>query len=781
MALFPSSSWLNLRQAHEVPPTAAGEASDNPSSWTPSLVYLKLFVTTVLLGDFCFLIVIALFAPSQASRAVGPSVLAAISAMAWVMLARGKTKAAINTLTYGVWAVVTGIAVFNGGLRTPIVFAYPLIILSVGLLVSARAALVVAAGTTLVIAALAMGEIGGLLPAHVPALVGMYGVVQGTICIVAALLIAAVVRAYQTRLTELGALGTSLTLRTRDLEENRTRLQQAQAVAKIGSWTYDVTTDVLGISSETCRIFDLKEGQDDMQRVFLSRIHPSDHSKMVQALEGARKGIEFDFEHRILVGGALHWIRQKAEIQRNEDGEPVCAVGIAQDITDRKAAQEQIQSLAFFDPLTQLPNRRLLMDRLEHAIAARARHKRNGALLFVDLDNFKVLNDTHGHFMGDQLLQQVAQRLSTCIREGDTVARLGGDEFVVMLDDLSEDRLEATTQADAVAKKILAALDQSYELGDHAHRNTASIGVTLFGEQPETIDEPLKRADLAMYQSKNAGRNAVHFFNPRMHTLMTERAALEKGLREALAHNQFTLHYQAQVTQAGDCIGSEALLRWQHPQRGFVSPAEFIPVAEETALILPLGHWVLETACSQLAVWATQPAMAHLTVAVNVSPRQFHQPDFVSQVLASLEQTGANAHRLKLELTEGLLVANIEDVITKMTALKAAGVGFSLDDFGTGYSSLAYLKRLPLEQLKIDQSFVRDILIDPNDAAIAKMVIVLAESLGLSVIAEGVETEAQRDFLAAQGCNAYQGYLFSRPLAAEGFDAFVASRPALLA
>ena len=775
------NSRQNLHPPPTAPATGAGETSDNPSSWIPSLVYLKLFVTTVLLGDVCFLIVIALFAPSQTARAVGPCVLAVIAAMAWVMLARGKTKAAIHTLTYGVWVIVTGIAIFNGGLRTPIVFAYPVIILSVGLLVSARAAKVVAALTTLVIALLAVGEMAGVLPAYVPALIGMYGVVQGTICIVAALLIASVVRAYQTRLTELGDLGVSLTHRTRDLEENRTRLQQAQAVAKIGSWTYDVATDALSLSGETCRIFGLSPGQEETQVAFFSRIHPADRSRMVRALEGVGKGVEFDFEHRILVDGALHWIRQKAEIQRSQDGQPVCAVGIAQDITDRKAAQEQIQSLAFFDPLTQLPNRRLLMDRLEHAIAARARHKRNGALLFVDLDNFKVLNDTHGHFVGDQLLQQVAQRLSTCIREGDTVARLGGDEFVVMLDDLSEDRLEATTQADTVAQKILATLDQLYELGDYAHRNTASIGVTLFGEQPETIDEPLKRADLAMYQSKNAGRNAVHFFDPRMHTLMTERAALEKGLREALTQDQFMLHYQAQVTRAGERIGAEALLRWQHPQRGFVSPAEFIPVAEETALILPLGHWVLETACRQLAVWATQPAMSNLTVAVNVSPRQFHQPDFVSQVLAALANTGANAQRLKLELTEGLLVANIEDVITKMTALKAVGVGFSLDDFGTGYSSLSYLKRLPLEQLKIDQSFVRDILIDPNDAAIAKMVVVLAESLGLSVIAEGVETEAQRDFLAAQGCNAYQGYLFSRPLAAKDFEAFVASRSPLAA
>ncbi len=443
------------------------------------------------------------------------------------------------------------------------------------------------------------------------------------------------------------------------------------------------------------------------------------------------------------------------------------------DITSRKTAEGEIKSLAFYDPLTRLPNRRLLMDRLAQALAASSRYQRKGALLFIDLDNFKTINDTLGHDKGDLLLQQVAQRLSTCIGEGDTVARLGGDEFMVMLEDLSESAREAATQAETVSEKIRLTLNQTYQLASLEHHSTPSIGVTLFGEQQEGIDEPMKRADLAMYQAKAAGRNLVRFFDPQMQAVVTARAALELGLREAIAKKQFLLYYQAQVVGERQLTGVEALVRWKHPERGMVSPAEFIPLAEETGLILPLGQWVLDTACTQLAKWAAQADLAHLTIAVNVSAHQFHQCDFVDQVLEALARTGANPHRLKLELTESMLVSNVEDVIVKMNALRAHGVGFSLDDFGTGYSSLSYLKRLPLDQLKIDQGFVRDILIDPNDAAIARMVVALANSMGLAVLAEGVETEAQRDFLAEQGCHAYQGYLFSRPLPLEEFEAFV--------
>ena len=458
---------------------------------------------------------------------------------------------------------------------------------------------------------------------------------------------------------------------------------------------------------------------------------------------------------------------------RNEADVLTHYVGTFSDASAAKAAAEQIESLAFSDLLTGLPNRRMLIIALQQAMIAGERERRQGALLLVDLDNFRNLNDALGHEMGDRLLQQFAARLSACLREGETVSRLGGDEFVVLLEQLDQNPLEAAMDAEMAGNKILAALRHPYELDGVEISCGASIGIALFGEQHEDTVEPLKRAELAMYEAKAHGRNTLRFFDPRMQTSVNSRIAMEAGLREAIERNHFVLHYQAQVTEQGRVIGAEALLRWLDPRRGMVSPAEFIPLAEETGLILQVGHWVLESACRQLAKWATQPALAQLTLAVNVSAKQFHQRDFVDQVLSTLHRTGAKPDRLKLEMTESLLLAHVEDVIAKMNALKGGGVTFSLDDFGTGYSSLSYLKRLPLDQLKIDQGFVREILSDPNDAAIAKMVIALADSMGLSVIAEGVETEAQRDFLSALGCHHYQGYLFSRPLPIQEFEAFV--------
>ncbi len=457
---------------------------------------------------------------------------------------------------------------------------------------------------------------------------------------------------------------------------------------------------------------------------------------------------------------------------------------IITDITDRKRAEAEIESLAFYDPLTHLPNRRLLLDRLRQALAAATRSQAQGALLFIDLDNFKTLNDTHGHEKGDLLLQQTAQRLSACIRVDDTVARLGGDEFVVMLKDLSPHNAEAAAQVEAVGAKVLAALKLPYPLGGVEHQGSGSVGIALFGGLPSepdmpvstgesTVDELFKRADMALYQAKNMGRNTVCFFDPTMQAAVAARHALEVDLRLGLQQEQLVLHYQAQVNLQGELTGAEVLVRWQHPVRGMVSPAQFIPLAEESGLIVPLGHWVLKTACLQLAAWATEPPTARLTLSVNVSARQFRQSDFVQEVLDVVARTGAPAARLKLELTESMLVDDVDDIIAKMIALKTQGVGFSLDDFGTGYSSLSYLKRLPLDQLKIDQTFVRDALTDPNDAVITKTIVALGQSLGLNVIAEGVETQAQRDFLAAQGCYAYQGYFFGRPGPVEGLLALM--------
>ena len=438
-------------------------------------------------------------------------------------------------------------------------------------------------------------------------------------------------------------------------------------------------------------------------------------------------------------------------------------VGLVRDITRRKAAEQEIERLAFYDPLTKLPNRRLLMDRLQHAMSTSKRSGQYGALLFMDLDNFKNLNDTAGHAVGDQLLQQVAERLVSTLREGDTIARLGGDEFVVILEGLHADAEHAATRAEGVVEKIHQVLSQRYRLGDRYYLNSPSIGVTLFIDHEHSLDDLLKQADLAMYQAKSSGRNTFRFFDPQMQAKLMARTQLEADLRAAVSESQFQLYYQGQVDADGQTTGAEALLRWPHPQRGMVPPNQFIPVAEEMGLIVPIGLWVLETACEVLLAWAGQPETAHHTLAINISARQFRQADFVDQVKGVLTRTGARADRLKLELTESMLVANVDDIIAKMTALKDIGVRFSLDDFGTGYSSLSYLKRLPLDQLKIDQSFVRDICANPNDAAIARTIVALGHSMGLKVIAEGVETDAQRAELAAMGCLAYQGYLFHRP------------------
>lgn len=448
-------------------------------------------------------------------------------------------------------------------------------------------------------------------------------------------------------------------------------------------------------------------------------------------------------------------------------------VSVARDITERKAAEDEIEHLAFYDALTQLPNRQLLMDRLARVLKHSAGHAEIGALMFLDLDHFKALNDTQGHAKGDLLLQQVALRLAGCVRVSDTVARLGGDEFVVMLENLGDDPAIAVSKANSVGEKILATLSEPYDLAGYQHHGTCSIGITSFSQHHESMGDLLKQADLAMYQAKAAGRNAICFFDPAMQAAATVNAALNSELRQALRNAEFVLHYQPQVGLNGRMLGVEALIRWQHPERGLVGPVEFIGQAEESGLIMPLGRWVLETACAQLAQWGQRTATEKLSMAVNVSVRQFRHPEFVELVMELIHTTGIRANLLKLELTESLLATDMEVTIAKMGRLKDAGVTLSIDDFGMGYSALSYLKHLPLDQLKIDRTFVKDVLTDPNDAAIARTIIGLAQSLGLGVMAEGVETEAQRDFLARHGCECYQGYLFCEPLPIAELDLFM--------
>jgi len=455
---------------------------------------------------------------------------------------------------------------------------------------------------------------------------------------------------------------------------------------------------------------------------------------------------------------------------RQSNGAIINYIAIGEDITGRKKGEERIFELAYFDQLTGLPNRTLLLDRLNQVIALSSRTGAFGALLFIDLDHFKNINDTLGHQKGDLVLKQVADSLAGRLREGDTVARFGGDEFVVLLTGLGTDDDIAATNAKAAALKILEALNQTFQLGEVVHHSTASIGVSMFNGKSSNTDDLLKQADLAMYKSKKAGRNTIRFFDPSLESAMKQQATLEEDLRVALLDHQFVLHYQGQFTSESRMTGAEVLVRWKHPVKGMMSPALFIPFAEESGQILAIGNWVLETACVQLASWKNNPAMNDLMLAVNVSALQFRQTDFIDTVRNIIQRTGANPYRLKLELTESMLVENVDDIIQKMLTLKAHGIGFSLDDFGTGYSSLSFLKRLPLDQLKIDQSFIRDVHSDPNGAAIAKTIVALGKSLGLHVIAEGVETREQRDFLTNAGCYAYQGYLFSRPLTLIDFE-----------
>lgn len=449
----------------------------------------------------------------------------------------------------------------------------------------------------------------------------------------------------------------------------------------------------------------------------------------------------------------------------DDTGRATHFVGAYADISDRKESEERIRKLAFFDPLTNLPNRRLLLDRLAHRLAASKRHESYGALLFLDLDHFKRLNDNFGHDVGDKLLVEVARRLRRCSRGVDTIARFGGDEFLVIVDDLSQDSRQAAAQAESVADKIRAELGKHYDFIGNEHDFGVSIGICLFFGDETSVDTLLKQADMALYQAKEAGRNSIRFYNPVLQAQIDSRAELDFLLRHAIGRGELLLFYQPQLMRGGALMGAEALLRWRHPERGVVLPGTFITHAEETGLILPIGRWVLETACQQLASWARFDSTRHLKLSVNISPRQFRQSDFVDQIKLILAETRADPRLLNLELTESVLIDNIEDAIERMRALKDIGVGFSIDDFGTGYSSLSYLKRLPVDQLKIDKSFVRDIANDPDDAAIVKAIIGMGRSLDLLVFAEGVETGAQYDFLERNGCDAFQGFLFGRPVA----------------
>jgi len=496
---------------------------------------------------------------------------------------------------------------------------------------------------------------------------------------------------------------------------------------------------------------------------------------IIPILSNTLKGEIGNFEGRYIAtfSTADVWISMTCAPFQDNNGAIIGGIGIVQDITERKLAEEEIKKLAFYDPLTGLPNRRLLQNRLNLALASSAVSGRSGALLFLDLDHFKMLNDTRGHDIGDLLLKQVSERLSSCLRECDIVARLGGDEFLVMIENLSVYSFEASVQAEMIANKILTTLNQIYFLEQFEYNNDCSIGVVLFNGQNNSQDELIKQADIAMYHAKKSGRNNLCFFNPLMQEAITARVEFEYDLRKAVENWQFYLHFQIQMNHSRQPIGAEVLIRWQHPKRGLVPPIEFIPLAEETGMILPIGLWLLNSACAQLKLWQENPLTRDMALSVNVSSKQFFQADFVTQVQSVILNYGIKPSLLKLELTESVLVKSIEETIMIMDALITTGIQFSLDDFGTGYSSLQYLKRLPLHQLKIDQSFIRDIAFDSDDQTIVRTIIAMADNLNLNVIAEGVETEEQLKFLQDNGCVNYQGYLFSQPVVIEDFEALL--------
>lgn len=492
-------------------------------------------------------------------------------------------------------------------------------------------------------------------------------------------------------------------------------------------------------------------------------VHPEDLTRILETYQSAFDRREpFSMEYRLRhASGEYRWILDQGSPRYDTQGRFLGYVGHCMDVTEAKRAEAEIERLAYHDALTGLPNRVLFLDRLTQALAAARRNRRWGAVMFVDLDQFKRINDVHGHALGDAVLRAVARRLEFYLRQEDTVARLGGDEFVILLPDLAHNLDDAGSQVMAVAEKIRGALEHPVGIDGQDYVTGASIGITLFPKNAESVDDLMREADTAMYRAKERGRNALAYFEPTMQEAVVERYALDRELREAVRQRSFELHLQSQVDASGKVIGAEALVRWRHPQRGMIMPSSFIPLAEESGLIVPLGEWVLREACQLIARLSAEGR--EMRIAVNVSPRQFHQIDFVQRVKEILVLTGADPACLTLEITENLLVEHASESVARMTELAALGLRFAIDDFGTGYSSLAYLKRLPLYELKIDKSFVQDIPHDPNDVALVEAILSMARHLHFEVVAEGVENAAQLDFLRQQGCERFQGYHFQRP------------------
>lgn len=562
-----------------------------------------------------------------------------------------------------------------------------------------------------------------------------------------------------------------------DLTKSRETLADAQRLAGLSSWEWDLESNIVYWSKEIYARFGVPEDSvNSNSDSFWNLIHPDDRDAVKEAFVAAIKAEKpCNQDYRIVLpNGATQIIHVQGRTEYDIDGRALRMHGTIQDITERKRTEEQIRHLAFYDSLTSLPNRMLFREQLNQALQSARREERYVAILFLDLDNFKRVNDTLGHTIGDLLLQDVGARLAQCIRAEDslarspsaqpnlTVARLGGDEFTVLLG-----RIANTQDAAKVAQRILDSLSESTFVDGHELFVSASIGIAVYpfdGEETETL---IKNADAAMYHAKSHGRSRYHFYNPSMNASALEKLNLERSLRKALDRDEFVLYFQPLVHgTSGEIIGNEALLRWRHPERGLIAPGEFIPLAEETGLIVPIGQWVIETACKQNIQWQ-RAGLPSVPVMVNLSTIQFHDPKLVSKVEDVLRETGLDSRYLTLELTESMLMQDSEHNMTTLLELRRLGVGLAIDDFGTGFSSLNYLKRFPVDHLKIDQSFVRDITQDMGNSAIALAIIALARSLNLGVVAEGVETTEERDFLRSNGSPDMQGYLFCQPQPAE--------------
>ena len=570
------------------------------------------------------------------------------------------------------------------------------------------------------------------------------------------------------------------------LRRNETRLATAQHIAHIGSWEWNIQADEFYCSEELYRIFTMENmGFDATYQSFLNSVHPLDREFVNVSIEEAlHKRKPYNLDHRILLpGGVERIVHTEAEVSRDEDGNPVWMAGIIQDITERKQAEEQIYNLAYFDNLTGLPNRLLFKEHLSHSLIRSLRENRFVAILFLDLDRFKYINDTLGHSIGDKLLQGVAERLLICVRKSDlvgrdeggdlhsSVARLGGDEFTVLLTEIIK-----VQDVARVARRIIENISQPFNLDGHEVIVTTSIGISLYPDDGSDVITLIKNADTAMYHAKDQGRNNFQFYKQSMNATAYERLVLENHLRKALEREEFLLNYQPQFDILTDeIIGVEALVRWRHPELGLVSPGEFIPLAEETGLIIQIDEWVLKTACMQNKAWQVA-GLPSITIAVNLSGQHFIRKNLLETVERTLKETGLDPRYLELELTESVLMKNAKETVSTLKSLKEMGLYISIDDFGTGYSSLSYLKRFPLDTMKIDRSFVQEITTDSDSAAITTAIIAMAHSLKLRVIAEGVETEEQLSFLRDHGCQALQGFLYSRPLPADDFVRFFQER-----